>query len=97
MRDLGTVAGAFSYASLALGINNAGDIVGASLDANFQAIAALWSENGVAVDLNSLIASNPANLTLIQANSINSRGEITGVGLTSSGEPHGFLATPTHR
>jgi probable HAF family extracellular repeat protein len=96
MRDLGTVAGAFDYASLALGVNNAGDIVGASLDANFHAIAALWADNGVAVDLNALIASNPGNLTLIQANSINSRGEITGLALTSSGEPHGFLAIPTH-
>jgi hypothetical protein len=27
--------------------------------------------------------------------SINSRGEITGLGLTSSGETHTYLATPT--
>jgi probable HAF family extracellular repeat protein len=97
MRDLGTVQGAFDYASLALGVNDAGYIVGASLDVNFNAVAALWAGNGVAVDLNSLIASNPGRLTLVQANSINSQGEITGLALTSSGEPHGFLATPTRQ
>lgn len=96
MRDLGAVQGTYNYASLALGINDAGYIVGASLDVNFNAVAALWTENGVAVDLNSLIASNPAGLTLVQANSINSRGEITGLALTSGGQPHGFLATPLH-
>jgi probable HAF family extracellular repeat protein len=93
MQDLGTLDG--DYASLALGINDEGEVVGASLDANFNARATLW-KNGVITDLNTLIAGNPG-LSLQLALSINSRGEITGVAQTSSGEVHAFLATPRNR
>ena len=93
MIDLGTLDG--DYASLALGINDAGQVVGASIDANFNLRAVLW-ENGLITDLNKLIAANPG-LSLQEAISINSDGEITGVAQTSSGEIHAFLATPRGR
>ena len=47
-------------------------------------------------DLNTLIAGD-SPLYLLTGCSINSRGEITGLGLTSTGEIHTYLATPTHR
>jgi probable HAF family extracellular repeat protein len=92
MRDLGTVYG--DFASLALGINDKGEVVGVSLDANFSPRAFLW-ENGVPVDLNTLIPAN-SGLHLQLAESINSRGEIIGYAQTGSGEIRGFLATPRH-
>src|ERR1019366_7589159 len=92
MQDLGTLSG--DVASLSISINDAGAIVGASLDANFSPRAFLW-EKGVMTDLNTLIVGN-SPLYLLSGCSINSRGEITGLGLTSTGEIHTYLATPTH-
>jgi probable HAF family extracellular repeat protein len=91
MQDLGTLPG--DVASLAIDINDGGEAVGASLDANFNLHPVLW-ENGAPVDLNTLVVSNAAKLTLQLAWSINSRGEIVGFAATSTGETHGFLATP---
>jgi hypothetical protein len=45
-------------------------------------------------DLNTRIAGHPP-LYLMTGCSINSRGEITGLGITSTGEIHTYLATPT--
>ena len=81
-------------ASTSISINDAGSVVGLSLDANFNPRAFLW-EKGVMTDLNTLIAGD-SPLYLISGCSINSRGEITGLGLTSTGEIHTYLATPTH-
>ena len=94
MQDLGTLPGDFDYASLALGINDGGDVVGASLDPTFSSTAVLW-EKGVSnpADLNLLVVDNPSGLFLLLAQSINSSGEIVGLAVTSSGELHGFLAT----
>jgi len=91
MQDLGTLSG--DVASLSIGINDAGSVVGASLDANFNLRAFLW-EKSVMTDLNTLIVGN-SPLYLLSGCSINSRGEITGLGLTSTGEIHTYLATPT--
>jgi probable HAF family extracellular repeat protein len=93
MRDLGTLSG--DVASLSISINDAGAVVGASLDANFNPRAFLWEE-GVMTDLNTLIAGD-SSLYLLTGCSINSRGEITGLGLTSTGEIHTYLASPIHR
>ena len=90
MKDIGTLSG--DFASLALGINDAGVVVGASLDPNFNSRAFLW-ENGEMTDLNNVIPAN-SELYLQQAKSINASGEITGVGANGAGELHGFLATP---
>ena len=42
MRDLGTLQG--DFASLAIGINDRGEVVGASLAANFSPRAILWNQ-----------------------------------------------------
>ncbi len=82
------------YASLALGINDKGDVVGASLDTSFN-LRALLREKGVISDLNTRTAANPSGLYLLLAESIDSRAEIVGLAVTSTGL-HGFLATPVH-
>jgi probable HAF family extracellular repeat protein len=92
MQDLGTLSG--DVASVSISINDAGSVVGASLDASFNPRAFLW-EKGVMTDLNTLIAGD-SPLYLLTGCSINSRGEITGLGLTSTGEIHTYLASPTH-
>jgi probable HAF family extracellular repeat protein len=91
MQDLGTLSGGVASASIS--INDAGSVVGASLDAKFNPRAFLW-EKGVMTDLNTLIAGH-SPLYLLTGCSINSRGEITGLGMTSTGEIHTYLATPT--
>ena len=93
MRDLGTLPG--DFASLAIGISDRGEVVGGSLDANFNIRATLW-QNGAMTDLNTLIPAN-SGLYLLLAESINSSGEIVGFGVTNTGEVHGFLATPRGR
>jgi hypothetical protein len=47
-------------------------------------------------DLNTLVVANPSKLYLLEAVSINSRGEIVGVAL-ANGEAHGFLGIPSLR
>ncbi len=92
MQDLGVVPG--DVASLAIGINDSGVVVGASLDQQFNPRAFIW-QNGVMTDLNTLIpAGSP--LYLFTACSINSRGEIIGIALTGDGQFHGYLATPVN-
>ena len=91
MQDLGTVSG--DVASGGISINDGGSVVGVSLDANFNPRAFLW-ERGAMTDLNTLVAGS-SPLYLLTACSINTRGEITGLGLTSSGEIHTYLASPT--
>ena len=45
-------------------------------------------------DLNTLIVENSPFLQLPVAFGINDAGQIVGIGLTSTGDVHGFLATP---
>lgn len=92
MQDLGTLPG--DTYSLATHIDDQGEVVGASLDANFNSHAVLW-KNGMPVNLEKLVSANPANLTLQLAWSINSNGKIVGLAATSAGEAHGFLAIPS--
>jgi probable HAF family extracellular repeat protein len=93
MQDLGTLSG--DVASVSISINDAGSVVGASLDADFNPRAFLW-EDGVMTDLNSLVAGD-SPLYLLTGCSINSRGQITGLGMTSTGEIHAYLASPEDR
>jgi len=90
MQDLGTLSG--DVASVSISINDAGSVVGASLDAKFNPRAFLW-EKGAMTDLNTMIAGH-SSLYLMTGCSINSRREITGLGMTSTGEIHTYLATP---
>jgi probable HAF family extracellular repeat protein len=94
MEDLGSLPGLPT--SSAIGINNQGQIVGFSQDAasdDSSSVAVLW-QNGVITDLNSLIPAD-SPWFLMEALGINDRGEIAGfMSNTSTGEIHGFLATP---
>ena len=92
MQDLGTLSGDLN--SLANALNDAGDVVGVSLDANFNPRAFLW-ENGTMRDLNALIPAD-SPLQLLLACGINSSGQIVGLGVTSTGEAHGFLLSPSN-
>ena len=91
MQDLGTVG--TDVDSIAIGINDAGDVVGASIDANFNPRAFLRVGQSL-IDLNQLIpAGSP--LDLATACSINARGEIIGIGIEkSSGAVHAYQAVP---
>jgi probable HAF family extracellular repeat protein len=90
MKDLGTVKG--DYASVALGANERGEVVGLSFDKTGTPRAFL-RKNGVMLDLNTLLPAN-SPIHALAAGLINSRGEIAGFGVTSGGQMHAFLATP---
>lgn len=92
MTDLGTLLGDVN--SVAVSVNDRGDLVGLSLDAKFNPTAVLW-HNGKITNLNKLIPAD-SPLFLQTACSINSRGEIIGIAVqTSTNEPHGYLAIPS--
>ena len=95
MQDLGTVNDAVDddTFSIGLGINDAGQIVGISANADFSILRGFIRQNGTLVDLNSLIAGSTP-LYLMTACSINSKGEIIGIALDPGGQTHGYLATP---
>jgi probable HAF family extracellular repeat protein len=90
MADLETLPSDTSSAGFA--ISDRGQIVGQSCDANFNCRAFLWQE-GVMTDLNALTSSD-SPLYLVVAYGTNSRGDITGLGITSTGEAHAYLAIP---
>jgi probable HAF family extracellular repeat protein len=91
IQDLGTLAGDVN--SAAIGLNDAGVIVGLSLDAGFNPRAFLW-QDGAMTDLNMLIPAD-SPLYLLVACSINSQGDIIGFAYDqSTGEVHGYMATP---
>lgn len=94
MQDLGVVGGDFY--SVALGINNGGQIVGLSVNQNFTALRAFIRKNGVLVDLNSLVSDNPGGLYLATGCSITSDGSIIGIAIDGNGVTHGYLATPVN-
>jgi probable HAF family extracellular repeat protein len=90
MKDLGTVTG--DYASVALGANEKGEVVGLSIDKTGVPRAFL-RRNAVMIDLNSLLQAN-APIHALVAEIINSSDEIVGFGVNGSGQTHAFLATP---
>lgn len=93
MKDLGVVG--TDFWSFALGINDEGQIVGASANADFSVLRAFARQNGALVDLNTLVAGTTA-LFLETACSINFRGEIIGFAYDkNTGYIHAYLAIPT--
>jgi len=84
--DLGTLGGLNSYA---YGINDAGEVVGDSMLAGSGGPHAFLYENGVMIDLNSLIDPS-SGWTLTVAYAINASGEIAGSGILN-GVEHAFL------
>ena len=92
MQDLGTVQG--DVDSAAIGINGIGQVVGVSLDANFNPRAFLRQGQEL-IDLNTLVpAGSP--LYLASACSINTAGEIVGFAFDNSGNVHAYLAVPNN-
>jgi len=91
MQDLGTLPGI--PGSVANGINNKGQAVGFSDDFEGNTVALLW-QNRVMTDLNTLIPPN-SPLFLLEALSINDRGQIAGFGHLANGEHRGFVLTPS--
>ena len=92
MQDLGTLPGdVFSSGD---GINDFGQIVGGSCDADGNCRAFFW-QKGVMTDLNTLIRPD-STLYLIEASgTINNLGEIAGYALDmASDEIHPFLLVP---
>jgi probable HAF family extracellular repeat protein len=95
MLDLGTLH-SDDIGSAATGLDDKGDVVGLSLDSTFTPHAFIRMTGGTMTDLNTLIPAD-SPLFLLQACSINSRGELTGLAVdTSTGEAHAFLAIPTN-
>lgn len=89
MQDLGTVEG--DVDSAAIGINDSGQIVGVSLDANFNPRAFLRRGQEL-IDLNTLVPAG-SSLYLASACSINADGEIAGFAFDGSGNVHAYMAT----
>jgi probable HAF family extracellular repeat protein len=69
-----------------------GQVIGASFDGEGGAQPFLW-QDGVMSNLNDLVIGG-APLHLLFAMAINSRGEISGFGVTENGDLHAFLAGP---
>ena len=87
--DLGTLGGGNSFA---YGINNSSLVVGYSYLANSEDTHAFVYRDGVLYDLNGLIPSN-AGWTLLNAYSINDKGQIVGTGLLN-GQLNAYILDP---
>ena len=95
MRDLGTLPG--DNISAGLGMNNVGDIVGASIAGpdplSGVPKAVVW-HNGVITDLNTVVPAD-TSMFLLTAFMINDAGQVAGFGLgRNTFEVHAFLASP---
>ena len=91
LSDLGTLG---TDPAAALGINDDGQIVGASNVTMTRRHAFLW-ENGHLLDLNTLISSS-LGWTVLTAESINRTGQIACVARTKSSGRHAVVLTPLH-
>ena len=91
MQDLATLPG--DVDSAAIGINDIGQIVGVSLDADFNPRAFLRHGQDL-IDLNTLVPVG-SPLYLASACSINAAGEIIGFAFDNSGSVHAYLAVPS--
>ena len=92
--DLGTLYSGSSCGipgSVGLQVNSKTQIVGNSW-CDTSAATFLWEE-GSMVDLNTLIPPN-SGMQLVDAQNINERGEITGLGILPNGDLHVFLLIP---
>jgi probable HAF family extracellular repeat protein len=89
IEDLGVISGG-TY-SVAFAINDSNTVVGYGNVLDNAAHAMIWTKADGMLDLNSLISDS--SWVLINANAINSSGQITGYG-TKGGYNHAFLLTP---
>ena len=90
IHNLGVIPGG-NY-SIAFAVNDSNVVVGYGNISNNAAHAFIWTAAGGMKDLNSLIWSG-SGWVLINANSINNVGQITGYG-TKNGHNHAFVLTP---
>jgi probable HAF family extracellular repeat protein len=90
MRDLGALRP--GLASVALGINGSGQVVGYGEIGNGETHAFLWSDGTGMTDLNSQI-DPAAGWELMRADGINEAGQIVGLG-SHNGVLRSFLLTP---
>ena len=93
--DNGTLPG--DHAALATGINSRGQVVGSTVDSGFNWAHAFIYQDGVMKDLNTMFPAD-SNLFATMGNTINERGQISGMATVLSGphagEIHAFVATP---
>jgi len=90
MTDLGTLGGAYSYASSAYGINDAGQVVGGSWTAAGSQHAFITGPNGVGMtDLGTLGGRDYS-----EAFDINDAGQVVGYSYTAAGSQHAFITGP---
>jgi probable HAF family extracellular repeat protein len=86
-------------AGFASGINDQGQAVGSTLDANFSWSHAFVWQNNVLTTLDTVFPAS-ANLFPVMGNKINERGQISGMAIVMSGphkgDIHAFLATPVN-
>ena len=90
MTDLGALEG--DCFSGAFGINARLQITGQSFTCDGVARAFMW-ENGTMIDLNVFVPPG-VNLTLVEVEQINNRGEMFGIGTLATGESRAFLLIP---
>ncbi len=88
--DLGTIGGTYSGASA---VNEIGEIVGSSWNSSTSWHAVVWDTDGLIHDLNSL-ADVTGWIYLSDANDINDKGQIVGVGYKEGGVQHAYLLSP---
>jgi probable HAF family extracellular repeat protein len=86
MRDLHTLSG--DVASVGLGINDMGDVVGVSIDASGHLRAVLWHDGGM-TDLSKVVPSGSTLNTSIRV----ARSSARAIDLTN-GNFHAFKLTP---
>jgi probable HAF family extracellular repeat protein len=94
LQDIGSLDGAMiTVAGCCRTVNNLGEVVGFSLDAQFHSTAFYW-HGGKPVDLNTLVPQG--SMYLLNADSINDVGEITGQACFDKECTvlHAFRATP---
>ena len=94
MTDLGAIPA--DSASIAFGLNDAGQVVGGScVDFTLSSCRAFLWEDGVMTDLNTLVKPGSTPLHLFFGNDINSRGEIAFYAFDQSkGEFHAAIGIP---
>jgi len=91
MSDIGTVSGCLD--SNATSINSSGQVVGEAFTCENSSHAFLSENGGPAIDLNDLVPPG-SELFLVEAEYINDRGEIAGLGILPNGDGRGFLLIP---
>lgn len=95
MQDLGVPSGDFVAVAPCCGtVNNREEVVGFSCPGPLGSCRAVIWRDSAWMDLNTLVLPG-SPMYLLSASSVNDAGQIAGFGLTSTGEVHGFLASPT--